>query len=90
MNGVRERVLGLEHSDTLTSVSHLCSVLKRQGKYEEAEAIHRRVYLTFFFVRFRALACEARVTSKFLQVDLGGVLVLGNARDLEWRLLSDQ
>jgi Tetratricopeptide repeat len=35
-------VLGLEHSDTLTSVSQLGTVLSRQGKYEEAEAMHRR------------------------------------------------
>ncbi|KAJ6196460.1 LOW QUALITY PROTEIN: kinesin light chain [Bipolaris maydis] len=33
----RRRVLGSEHPDTLTSVSHL-----GQGKYEEAEAMHRR------------------------------------------------
>ncbi|KAJ5033272.1 kinesin light chain [Bipolaris maydis] len=38
----RRRVLGSEHPDTLTSVSHLGSVLSRQGKYEEAEAMHRR------------------------------------------------
>ena len=35
-------MLGLEHSDTLTSVSQLGTVLSRQGKYEEAEAMHRR------------------------------------------------
>jgi tetratricopeptide (TPR) repeat protein len=38
----RERLLGVEHPDTLTSVSQLGSVLSRQGKYEEAEAMHRR------------------------------------------------
>jgi tetratricopeptide (TPR) repeat protein len=38
----REEVLGLEHPYTLTSVSHLGSVLSRQGKYNEAEAMHRR------------------------------------------------
>jgi tetratricopeptide (TPR) repeat protein len=38
----REKVLGLEHPDTLTSVSNLGSVLKSQGKYEQAEAMHRR------------------------------------------------
>jgi hypothetical protein len=37
-----ERVLGLEHPDTLTSVSKLGSVLERQGKYDKAEAMHRR------------------------------------------------
>ena len=38
----REKVLGPEHPDTLTSVSHLGLVLESQGKYEEAEAMHRR------------------------------------------------
>ena len=32
----REKVLGKEHPDTLTSVSNLASVLQYQGKYEEA------------------------------------------------------
>jgi tetratricopeptide (TPR) repeat protein len=40
----REEVLGVEHPDTLTSVSKLGSVLSRQGKYEEAEAMHRRAW----------------------------------------------
>jgi hypothetical protein len=40
---VREKALGREHPDTLTSVSNLGYVLSCQGKYEEAEAIHRRV-----------------------------------------------
>ena len=39
---IRERILGREHPDTLTSVSQLGTVLERQGKYEEAEAMHRR------------------------------------------------
>jgi tetratricopeptide (TPR) repeat protein len=38
----REEVLGIEHPDTLTSVSNLGLVLERQGKYEEAEAMCRR------------------------------------------------
>ncbi|KAJ5888167.1 FabD/lysophospholipase-like protein [Penicillium taxi] len=38
----RERVLGPEHPDTLTSVSNLGSVLDSQGRYEEAEAMHQR------------------------------------------------
>ncbi|KAL4862504.1 hypothetical protein BDV12DRAFT_190383 [Aspergillus spectabilis] len=33
---------GPEHPNTLTSFSQLGSVLARQGKYEEAEAMHRR------------------------------------------------
>lgn len=32
----------LEHPDTLTSVSQLGSALSRQGKYDEAEAMHWR------------------------------------------------
>ncbi|KUM60368.1 hypothetical protein ACN42_g6761 [Penicillium freii] len=39
----REKVLGLEHPDTLTSVSNLGLVLDSQGKYEDAEAMHWRV-----------------------------------------------
>ena len=37
-----EKVLGPEHLFTLASVNILGSVLERQGKYEEAEATHRR------------------------------------------------
>ena len=36
-----EKVLGAEHPDTLTSMSNLVGVLDRQGKYEEAESMHR-------------------------------------------------
>ncbi|KAF3385089.1 Nephrocystin-3 [Penicillium rolfsii] len=39
---LREKYLGSEHLDTLTSVYRLGSVLERQCKYEEAEAMHRR------------------------------------------------
>jgi hypothetical protein len=35
-------VLGLEHSDTLTSINNLAGVLNRQGKYKKAEAMHRQ------------------------------------------------
>ncbi|KAK3688861.1 P-loop containing nucleoside triphosphate hydrolase protein [Podospora appendiculata] len=38
----REEVLGLEHPDTLRSVSSLASVLQAQGKYKEAEQMSRR------------------------------------------------
>jgi hypothetical protein len=37
-----EKALGREHPHTLTSVSKLGTVLGRQGKYDEAEAIGRR------------------------------------------------
>jgi tetratricopeptide (TPR) repeat protein len=40
---IRERVWGLEHPNTLISVSHLGSVLAQQGKYKEAEAMYRQV-----------------------------------------------
>jgi tetratricopeptide (TPR) repeat protein len=39
---VREKMLGQEHPDTLTSVSQLGSVLESQGKYDAAEVLHRR------------------------------------------------
>jgi tetratricopeptide (TPR) repeat protein len=38
----REKLLGREHPNTLTSVSQLGSVLERQGKYNEAEAMQRQ------------------------------------------------
>ncbi|KAF3389938.1 Nephrocystin-3 [Talaromyces pinophilus] len=39
---VREKVLGIDHPDTLTSINNLGSVLRSQGKYGEAEMMHRR------------------------------------------------
>jgi Tfp pilus assembly protein PilF len=38
----REKVLGKEHPDTLTSVSILAEVLQYQGQYEAAEEMNRR------------------------------------------------
>jgi hypothetical protein len=38
----REKVLGPEHPDTLTSINNLAIVLRIQGKYEEAEVVGRR------------------------------------------------
>jgi tetratricopeptide (TPR) repeat protein len=35
-------VLGKEHPDTLASMNNLANVLNSQGKYEEAEEMHRR------------------------------------------------
>ncbi|KAK4116060.1 hypothetical protein N656DRAFT_786545 [Canariomyces notabilis] len=44
--GLKEKVLGKEHPDTLISMNNLSLVLrsqgKSQGKYEEAERIHRQ------------------------------------------------
>jgi len=37
-----KKVLGVEHPDTLTSVSNLASLLQHQGKYEAAEEMNRR------------------------------------------------
>jgi tetratricopeptide (TPR) repeat protein len=37
-----ERVLGVDHPDTLFSVNNLGSLLKKQGKLEEAEVLYRR------------------------------------------------
>jgi len=37
----RERVQGKEHPDTLTSMNNLALVLRHQGKYPEAEQMHR-------------------------------------------------
>lgn len=42
MSEAREKVLGRDHPDMLTSVSHLGSVLSSQGKYKEAEAMLQR------------------------------------------------
>ena len=39
---LREKVLGQEHPDTLTSMNNLAMVLSSQGKYEEAEEMHRQ------------------------------------------------
>ncbi|KAK5082564.1 hypothetical protein LTR70_007670 [Exophiala xenobiotica] len=38
----REKELGPNHPDTLTSVNNLAVVLQRQGKYDEAVEMHRR------------------------------------------------
>ncbi|KAH8671817.1 TPR domain protein [Tricladium varicosporioides] len=38
----REKALGEDHPDTLTSVSNLALVLQDQGKYEQAEELSRR------------------------------------------------
>ena len=39
---IRERVLGREHPDTLTSVNNLAQLYRRQGRYTEAEQLQRR------------------------------------------------
>jgi hypothetical protein len=37
----KEKALGKEYPDTLASVNSLALVLNDQGKYEEAERMHR-------------------------------------------------
>ena len=37
-----EKVLGKEHPNTLSSMNNLALLLNRQGKYDEAEPIHRQ------------------------------------------------
>ena len=37
----RESVLGKEHPETLASMNNLALVLGQQGKYKEAERMHR-------------------------------------------------
>lgn len=44
---IREKILGRKHPSTLTSVSHLGTVLKKQGKFEEAEEMQRRALQGF-------------------------------------------
>jgi len=44
---VRERVLGPEHPDTLTSVNNLAFLLERQGDYAAAEPLYRRALEAF-------------------------------------------
>ena len=39
---LREKVLGVEHPDTLMSMNNLAMVLQAQGKYEAAEEMHRQ------------------------------------------------
>jgi hypothetical protein len=41
---IREKVLRERHLSMLTSMDNLAGVLRRQGKYDEAEAMHRQVY----------------------------------------------
>jgi len=38
---LRDRVLGKEHPDTLTSMNNLANTLSSQGKYAEAEQMHQ-------------------------------------------------
>jgi len=40
---IRKKELGANHPNTLTSVSNLALVLKKQGRYQEAELMNRRV-----------------------------------------------
>ena len=57
--GVRKRVLGAEHPDTLTTGHTLASSLSGQGKYAEAEALEHEV----LGVRKRVLGPDAHSQS---------------------------
>jgi Flp pilus assembly protein TadD len=39
---LKEKLLGVEHPETLTSMNNLALALSKQGKYEEAETMHRQ------------------------------------------------
>lgn len=39
----REKVLGNEHPNTESTVNSLANMLENEGKYEEAEKLHRQV-----------------------------------------------
>ena len=45
MYEARQRVLGVEHPDTVTSLHNLALAMERHGKAAEAEALHRQVTL---------------------------------------------
>jgi Flp pilus assembly protein TadD len=66
---LRKEVLGTEHPHTLTSMSNLASVLRSQGKYEEAEAINRQTLAQ----GEKVLGPEHRFTLKSMS-NLAGVL----------------
>ena len=40
---IQTRLLGAEHPDTLASMSNLALVLRSQGRYDEAEQMHRQI-----------------------------------------------
>ncbi|KAK3943421.1 hypothetical protein QBC46DRAFT_456950 [Diplogelasinospora grovesii] len=66
---LREIILGLENSATLTSVGTLGLVLQQQGEYEEGEEMHRRALEG----REKALGAEHPDTLTSVN-NLGGVL----------------
>jgi tetratricopeptide (TPR) repeat protein len=43
----RERLLGPEHPDTLSTVNNLAELYRRQGKYERAEPLYQRALATY-------------------------------------------
>jgi hypothetical protein len=47
----REKALGAEHPDILTSVNNLAGVLRAQGKYKEAKEININSILFVFDIR---------------------------------------
>lgn len=49
---LREKVLTLEHLDTLQSMNNLAGVLSERGKHEEAETLYRVILniLSFLYI----------------------------------------
>ena len=76
---LREKVLGLEHPDTLVCMNNLGVVLDNQGKYEEAEALNRQTLQ----LRMKVLGHEHPDTLKSLS-NLTAVLdSQGNYKEAE-------
>jgi len=43
---VRKKVLGAEHPDTLRALHHLADTFYEEGRYSEAESLHRQELVT--------------------------------------------
>ena len=41
----REKVPGTKHADTVSNVAYLVDLLKSRDEYEEAESLHRQIFL---------------------------------------------
>jgi hypothetical protein len=67
---VGRRVLGPESRETLAAMSHLANLKRRQGKYEEAQALFNQV----LEIEHRVLGLDDPVTLTS-STDLGSVYV---------------
>ena len=72
LQGMR-KFLGVEHPDTLTSMNNLALVLNDQGKYEEAEEMHRQALALYETVLGRILRGELHLgnSSKSQELRVG-------------------